>query len=149
MSYIKVIDLLKKGENFHRDLAAYYENLEHDALKPEVKAMLAHMRLHEEALANTIHIYESEAPKGVLDTWFQYEPEANLAKMVSEIEVEADMSPDDVVEMALSFDNAMVILYQQLREMSPPTEVREAIDRVLELETEERKRLFRALQDGM
>lgn len=149
MSYIKVIDLLKKGEKFHRDLAAYYENLEHEALKPEVKAMLEHMRLHEEALANTIRMYEAEAPKGVLETWFQYEPEANLAKMVSEVTVSPDMSRDDVVEMALNFDNAMVILYKQLREMSPPTEVREAIDRVLELETEERKRLFRALQDGM
>jgi len=149
MSYIKVIDLLKKGEKFHRDLAAYYESLEHEASKPEVKAMLEHMRLHEEALANTIHVYEAEAPTGVLETWFQYEPEANLAKLIAEVEVSPDMDHDDVVELALNFDNAMVILYQQLREMSPPTEVREAIDRVLELETEERKRLFRALQSGM
>jgi len=149
MSYIKLIDLLKKGEKFHRDLAAYYEDLEHEASNPQVKCMLEHMRLHEEILANSIHAYEMEAPSGTIDMWFQYEPETNLAKMIAEADVSPDMGPDEVIEMAVKFDNAMVMLYRQLREMSPPTQVREAFDKLLEMEEEQRKRLVRGLQGGM
>jgi len=149
MSYVKLIDLLKKGEDFHRNLAAYYEQLEQEATRSDVKYMLEHMRLHEEVLANAIHAYESEAPAGIIDNWYQYEPDTNLAKMIAEVEVGPDMTPDDAIEMAVRFDSAMVMLYKQLREMSPPTEVREALDKILEMEEEQRKRLVRGLQGGM
>lgn len=148
MSYVKMIDLLRRGEKFHNDLAAYYESLKESARREDVKMMLEYIKRHETFLAQTLKAYEAEAPSKVLDTWFQYEPEASLMDAINSVAIDPDMTPDDVIELAVKLDECLISLYKQMKEFSPPAEVLEAVDKLLEIEEEQRNKMVHGLQGG-
>ena len=146
MAAIQMIDLLKKGEAFHQNLAAYYEQVSHDVDREDVRIILDYMSRHEEYLGHCFEDYEKHAPKAVAEHWFKWVPDTNFAKIMEQASIPHDATVEDVIRLARHFDDCLIQLYQQLVEMSPPGLLRDALGKLLEMEQQQEKLMVRNLQ---
>jgi hypothetical protein len=146
MSAITLIELLREGERFHRDLAAYYARAEHLAQHDDLRHALERMREHEIVLARTLQALEGEMTPGVVNTWHETPPHAEVAEAIRKAQITPDMSPEEAVEVAQRLDESLIQLYAHLHALSPPYEARQAIARILEVEKAAKKRLPREVE---
>lgn len=146
MAAVQMIDLLKRGEQFHKDLADYYENLESHMRREEVRRVLEYMSWHERCLEHCFHDYEKSAPQGVAHAWFKGVPDINLARLLDEARIAPDASVDDVLQLALRVDDALIEIYKFLRERTMSEELKEVLDQLMTMEREEEKRMAWSLQ---
>lgn len=147
MAAHQMIDLLRFTEQFHRDLADYYEQLGHEVRREDVKQTLDYMAHHERCLQLCFHEYETAAPKPVTQAWLKNPPEFRYPDGLREKRLHPDMSVDEVLHLAIQFDEALIAFYQHLAGQHLPGELRAAIDAILDMEREEEKRLVRGVQD--
>ena len=148
MAAIQVSDLLIRCQHFHHRLAEYYEGLENEVRRPEVRAMLDFMARHEHHLEHCIELYSKTAAPGVTQAWFKVAPDDQAGKLLHEATVDPDMGVEDVIEMAMRFDDYLIRVYRQLAESTQNSQLREALENLLELEESEERRLAWDLQQG-
>jgi len=142
----KMLDLLKRGEQFHQNLAAYYQRLGKEVRRTDVKHVLEYMQRHEEYLEHCFHEYQLDAPKSVRDAWFRAAPTLDLDKMMRDATIDPEMRVDDVIAMALHFDDCLIQLYRQFAEIAVSENLRDALNTLLEMEREEERKAIWALQ---
>ncbi|HNR29435.1 MAG TPA: hypothetical protein PKI11_00970 [Candidatus Hydrogenedentes bacterium] len=147
MAAHQMIDLLRFTEQFHKDLADYYERLGHEMRREDVRQALDYMAHHERCLQLCFHDYEVAAPKPVTQAWLKNPPDFQYPDGLREKRVNPEMSVEEVLGLAIRFDEALIAFYQRLAEQALPGDLRAAIDAILEMEREEEKRLVRGLQD--
>ncbi|MBP8130260.1 MAG: hypothetical protein KA184_11840 [Candidatus Hydrogenedentes bacterium] len=147
MAAHQMIDLLRFTEQFHQDLADYYEQLGQQAQREDVKQTLDYMAHHEHCLQLCFHEYELGAPKPVTQAWLRNPPEFRFPSGLREKRISADMTVDEVLRLALQFDEELIAFYERLAGLDLPGELRAAIDAILDMEREEEKRLVRGIQD--
>jgi len=148
MAYITMLDLLRRAQAFHQNLARYYDALSHEAQREDVKFVLEYMSRHEQVLEECIRQYERDAPKGVLRRWFQYSPETGLAEMMRNADLSPDMDVGQVIRTAMEFDDALIKIYRQLRDIAVPSELQDALTNLIEMEETEKRRMVRKLQEN-
>ncbi|MBI2422026.1 MAG: hypothetical protein HYV27_04280 [Candidatus Hydrogenedentes bacterium] len=146
MASCQMIDMLKRGEQFHHLLADYYENMENHVGREDVKMVLDYMRRHEEFLAQCFRDYEEQAPRGITQAWFKVRPDDHLLELLESVEIRPDVSVDEVVRQAMRFDEALIGLYRQLSEVAVSEQLREALEKILLLELQEEKKLTQQFQ---
>ncbi|MEX0704276.1 MAG: hypothetical protein WD069_19405 [Planctomycetales bacterium] len=134
MSYRQVGDILQEIEAVHRALAVFYQDWAAHAEDERAQAVLAHVRRHEDFFKEALARYEPQAAQGILDTWIQYTPEEALNDALKEVELSADISVDDVAEVVLRVDQALLEAYRQLSESTAAPRVRELFTTLMELE---------------
>lgn len=134
MAYRQVRDILKDIEGFHRTLARFYREWESRSRDERAQALLAHVRRHEEFFKQSLARYEPRAAQGILDTWIQYPPDEQLNGALAEIEFHPDMCVDDVAEVVLRMDAALLEAYRQLADSTAAPSVSELFETLLELE---------------
>ncbi|MCC6145184.1 MAG: hypothetical protein IT368_15360, partial [Candidatus Hydrogenedentes bacterium] len=74
MGSTRIIDIIRRAEQFHRDLARYYQRLGDHARSAEVKQALDFMSQHERSMQKIIQEYEKETPENVAETWVKSVP---------------------------------------------------------------------------
>ena len=146
MGSMRMMDLLKKGEAFHEQLAAYYERLSHEVDREEVRIILEYVSRHETYLGHCFEDYEKHAPKAVAEHWFKWIPDTRFSALMEAEAIPHDAEVDDVIRMARRFDDCLIQLYQELVEMSPPGQLRDALGKLLEMEQQQEKLMVRNLQ---
>lgn len=144
----RIIDIIKRAEQFHNDLAHYYAELGEHEQSEEVRHALDFMSRHELQLQRCIQEYEKEAPKAIAETWVQSMPDLRNLDMVNKAELHADMSIEEVIAMVMSFDQVMIDIYKHLCDRAISQDLREALEKLLTLEEESERRALRGLQDG-
>lgn len=139
-------DLLHLTEQFHGALAEYYQSIENAVRREDVKQTLDFLSRHEQFIMMALEEYERSAPKGVADAWFTNFPGFKMPEPLKEQPVDPEMSVEELLELALHFDNSLIAWYQQIAARDLPDELRAAIESILELEREEEKRIVRGVQ---
>lgn len=134
MAYRQVRDILKDIRDCHRTLADFYEDWEHHAQDQRAQAVLRHVGNHEEFFTEALARYEPRAAEGILDTWIQYPPDETLKDAFEEVELTPETSVDDVVEVVLRMDRALIDAYRQLADSTAAPRVTELFESLLELE---------------
>ena len=137
MPYQTVGDMLKRSEDFHGQLSDFYTRLGASAEEPRVKLLLEHMGRHEKRLGQWLVEYEQAAPGALLDTWCQFTPERATCKCFEGIDLQPDMSMDDVVAVAQRLDGCLLALYRELAEAAATEEARDLFESLLEMEQRE------------
>jgi rubrerythrin len=136
-------DVLEHARVFHKQLSELYHQLEGKAERERVRMLLDYLSRHEKHLDESLASYEEEASRMVLDTWFQYTPEADTSQLLAQIKLQPGMSVSDVVRVALRLDDYLVDLYRSMAEHSDIPEVREVFTNLLDMERQEKHQAAR------
>jgi hypothetical protein len=140
----RTIDFLHWAENYHRRLRDFYEQRRAEAARPEVRTLLQYMAQHQDILARVIGEYESEASRRVLDTWFKVSPDPKAFKDPETAGFRAEMTPGEVIDLALDLDRSLRDMYAILARDAESEDLRDIIRNLLEIENREEIRLLRS-----
>jgi hypothetical protein len=130
-------DIIDLARRFHNEVSAFYERLGNQASKGRVRLLLQYMSRHEKHLEECLAEYELDASQRILETWFQYTPATTPVEHLQTIQLEPEMSIDDVVDLALRLDEYLVDLYREVANQADSREVAEVFGNLLNLEQQE------------
>lgn len=144
-NFEQVKDVLDHGRQLHADLRGFYDSLNERGQQARVKMLLDYLSRHERHLEDTVARFEGESKKHVLDTWMQYAPSIDVSKMIDAQtgNVHGDMSVEEVVRLAIQFDDALVELYREAAEEADVSRVKDVFRNLVELESHEKLKMVR------
>lgn len=141
MPFKQTRDVIEKARAFHSDLASFYHRLEAVAEKERVKMVLDWLASHEERMEAKLAEVEASTAKRMLDSWYQYPPDATVQEAVARLDVRPDMRAQDVICMALHLDENLLRLYKRAADTASMNEVRDVFESLLEEGKKEREKL--------
>lgn len=144
-NFEQVKDVLDYGRQLHADLSGFYESLNERKQQVRVRMLLDYLSRHERHLEETVERFEDESKKQVLDTWMQYAPSIDVSGMIDtqSANVHGDMSVDEVVQIAIRFDDALVELYREAAQEADVDRVKDVFCNLVELESNEKLKMVR------
>lgn len=143
-NFEQVKDVLDYGKAIHTELRKFYESHNEQNRQARVKMLLDYLSRHESHLEETLERFEAENQRNVLETWMQYAPSIDIQQIIKGKCLSQDMSVDDVVQLALEFDEAVVELYREAADESDVPHVKEVFQSLVELENQEKVHLLKA-----
>ena len=105
--------------------------------------VLDYLSRHEQNLEDALERFEHDARKSILDTWMQYAPSSKVDQMLKATCIAPNMSVDEVVRLAIDFDNALIELYKDAAREADEEPVKELFQDLVNMENDERQRLAR------
>lgn len=140
----QVIDFLHWAEAYHKRLHDFYAGREHEAARPEVRALLDYMARHQDIVRHVIEEYEKGASQDVLESWYKVSPDPKAFKDPETAGFRADMTTDEVIDLALDLDQSLISMYKMLIRDAESDELREVLENLLQEEEREEVRLLRS-----
>lgn len=142
-NFEQVKDVLDYGKKLHAELRGFYDSLNEQSQQTRVKMMLDYLSRHEQHREEALQRFEHDAKKQILDTWMQYAPSIDIEAIVKSHSIVPGMSVDEVIKLAMEFDNALVELYKEAaREVDVP-HVQEVLQNLVDMENQEKLRFVR------
>ena len=149
MPYEQVENILKRAERFHHKLAEFYRELDDTAENEDevVKMIITYLREHEEKLERKLAEFGRSAFKNIMDTWVQFPPAEHLDHIIDHFDRHQRMSVNDLIGLALQFDNALLDFYREAAEGAPTERVKEMFETLFSEGRNERRKLVSAVFD--
>ena len=142
-----VEDILEHARSFHRNLGTAFDRLEHNTGSEKLRLMLDYLAKHESSLARSLKEFQKGSSETRLHQYFVHGPPAELMRELSEIDVAAQDSVEDIQEKLLKLDNALIEIYSQLAEKARTPEIADIFQALHETATRERNNFVRGVQD--
>lgn len=142
-TYKQTFEIFDYARIFHRKMREFYNQLHEKTEKQRIKLLLEYLSRHEKQRVETLARYEKDASRKVMDTWFKYVPENISFDCLKNIEINSNMSVDDVVEIALGMNNCLIELYKGVIEETKVEEVKDVFNSLLRRVEQEEKNLVR------
>ena len=136
-------DVLDYVREYHKKLSDFYHKLADQTHRERVKILLDYMARHERHFEESLAAYEKDASKTVMDSWLQCAPDIDIDDTFTDVNLESDMSVDDVVNLAVKFDNYVIELYKKIADSCELTETKNVFTKLLEMENHEKYNLVR------
>ena len=140
MPATQLLNFLKSGKEFHHNLAAYYTALGDCVRREEVKQIVEYMKRHEEYLEQCFELYELDAPAALRQTWFRQVPNLDKVEQPDPKDLNTEMSVDEVLDMALRYDAALIQVYREMASMATSDSAREILEHIVAMEEAEERR---------
>jgi rubrerythrin len=125
MSYDPIRRIMNRSKEIHEGIRGFYERLSDQTEKKRVRMLLEYLKEHQKELENTLEDLKGQASQDVLDAWLQYRPEPSVEQMLPDMEFKPEMSVDELVQAALSIDDALITYYRRIAENTEFQEVKE------------------------
>lgn len=136
-------DILERARAFHAELSRFYERMGERADREKLKMLLTYMSRHETNLAECLRRYEREAAQRILDTWFKYPSDKADGAGLEQLSIDPSATVEEVVQLALKLDRALVDLYTEMAAQSVSQEVRDLFSSLLRTEQKEENQMVR------
>ncbi len=147
MAFEQIRDVLDRTVEIHGRISELYDRLGDKAQRPRVRMLLDYLSRHEKHLQESLAIYEHEVSGRVLDCWCRDIPHSIPSDCFECSDLSADMSIDEVINVAVRLDYCLIKLYEAMADCAPYEDVREVFKRLLEMEEREEVEMIRnALQ---
>ena len=143
MRFEQTRDVLNHTRDFHGKLARFYHSLADETQQERIKLLLEYFSRHEQHLGDSLDRFEDETSTSVLNTWIDFSQDKALLRFPADINIEPDMSVDQVIKIAMDLDERLIRLYRQLVENTRVPELREIFEKLLALEESEKLRVAR------
>ena len=144
MAPLRLIDVLRKAEVFHRDLSYYYQSHVAETQDEEIRLLLEYLSRHEAYLQHCLQEYERGASKGVLEAWFKISPNLRAFPRIEQFRFGNDMKREDLVQLGLDLDRFLISVYRELVGRAISTPLREALTDLIEMEHREEIKVMRS-----
>ena len=105
--------------------------------------ILNYLQRHEQNLETCLQAYEKDASEAVLNTWFKFSPGLDLPDSKDLDAVSSNLSVDDVVALAIRYDECLIRLYRQAEKDAVSDEVRDIFRKLLTMAEAEEHQLAR------
>jgi len=142
-NFEQVKDVIEYSQEIHGRLAGFYNQLSENHQLNHVKMLLDYLKRHERNLADCLSQYEHDAAQQIMDTWLQYAPTRHLEDRIKYFPIHSGMTLQEVIDIALDLDNALVELYRDVRDNVDTPELKEVFQNLIDLENNEKKRMVR------
>ncbi|RTR35037.1 hypothetical protein [Shewanella atlantica] len=141
MRFQQLSELLGYVATCRVEMAQLYNRLQTEADSSRVKMMLEYFQQHQKGVAEKLENYIDEAPKRVLDTWYKDITFEDFVKRCQDTVLTANMSEEDVLELHLELDNALINLLNKTAENSSSSEIAGALNDLVRVEKIQQQRL--------
>lgn len=128
---------------FHNKSSDFFDHLHRSDEKGELKILLDYLTQHEKLREKTIQKYKSENSSKAKDAWFKYVPIKSASSYLKSLEVDSNMSVQDVVQIAMDLDDQLIELYKRLVGNSKNTDIKNIFSSLLLRLKQEKKNLVR------
>ena len=105
--------------------------------------LLDYLSRHERNRELALERFEEGSRQGLLNVWMQYAPPSHVEDLLRDCAIRPDMSVDDVVRIAMAFDNALIELYGGTAEIVEDPHAKEVFVNLVEMEKQEKQRFIR------
>ena len=147
MSNEQTRDILEHARQFHQHVSEFYDQLSCQTEKERIKMLLDYMSRHEQNMAKALADFEHSAPVHLLNACYkvgrQFRP---CSEVIRDLNISADMSVDEVIQMGLEFDDCLIAVYKDRAENAPDENVRGVFQNLVELAQKEKRQLSRNAQ---
>jgi rubrerythrin len=143
-NFEQIKDVLDYSRQLHAQIRRYYDSLNAQTGQKRVKMLLDYLSRHEKHMEESLDQYEHEAKQGVLDVWLQYAPSTKIEEKLKQCVVRPGMAVDEIVKIALEFDDALVQLYKEVVREVDDEKVRAVFRNLIERENQEKLLLVRS-----
>jgi hypothetical protein len=131
MRFEQTREILNHIRDFHSSLSHCYQQLEDDKVRERTELLLDYLVTREKDLASAIEDFTSDADKELLDTWFQFADETKLLTFACPvIENPAEMSTDEVIQLAEQAHNCMISAFDEILENCETARVRDVFQQL-------------------
>ena len=144
MRFKPIKDFLAYIEECHLALADLYRRLSLEASDEKVKLLLDFMRNKEQLSYQHLHEYSQQAPTSILETWLDNIFDQSFPLKCRQMQLQAELSIEDVVTLAMSFDTQLIELLQNAAYSSPTIEAELALENLTNQEEEAMHRVIMA-----
>jgi rubrerythrin len=139
-AYQTVAEILEEVREYHHRLSDLYRVLGSSADSKRLEMLLQYMSRHEQIFERALARYEESGRRKILGTWSQYVADEDLDLRAVEVKPHAPI--DQVVDMALEFDEKLIRFYEDMaKNMSDYEDVRVFFQSLAEQEKQERVQL--------
>ncbi|MFT4836002.1 MAG: hypothetical protein ACJAYB_001762 [Psychromonas sp.] len=140
-------DFLVYIEECHQALADLYLRLSLEENNEKVKLLLDFMNNKKQLSRLQLHQYTQQAPSSLLETDLDSEFDPHFLSKCQQTELKAELSFDDVVALAISFDIQLIELLQTAAHDSPNIEAEIALGKLANQEEETLHHVVTALHE--
>ncbi len=144
MRFKPIKDFLAYIEECHLALADLYRRLSLEANDEKVKLLLDFMRNKEQLSYQHLHEYAQQAPTSILETWLDNIFDQSFPLKCRQMQLQAELSIEDVVTLAMSLDTQLIELLQNAAYSSPTIEAELALENLTNQEEEAMHRVIMA-----
>lgn len=142
-NFEQVKDVLDYGIELHGELTKLYDRLADRSQQARAKLLLDYLGRHEYARAEALQRYEADSHAGRLDVWLQYAPTLEVEQRLADCAIRPDMSVDEVMRVALDFDDALIDIYKEAAREAEDTQARALFENLIVMEEKEKQRFIR------
>ncbi len=142
-NFEQVKDVFDYGIDLHGQLSALYNSIGAHSDQERVKMVLDYLSRHERDRGQAMRRFEQEPHAGELDVWLQFAPSPEIETLLADCVIRSDMSVDDIVKIAMAFDNALIEIYKEAARQAEDTHAREIFENLVEMEEKEKQRFIR------
>ncbi|HUL11170.1 MAG TPA: hypothetical protein VLU73_03250 [Methylococcaceae bacterium] len=142
-NFEQVKDVLDHGRKLHAELRKFYDSLNGQNQQDRVRMVLDYLSRHEQNREEALERFEHDARKGILETWMQYAPSSTVEQKLKATCIAPNMSVDEVLKLAMEFDNALVELYKEAAREAEEDHVKAVFQDLVKMENGEKERLAR------
>jgi rubrerythrin len=132
------------GKKLHGAIARLLDEVTEQAEFERVKMLSEYIARHERHLEESLASFEKNSRSGILEAWLEYSPDLDVDAVTRRCVIPDHPSSDDVVRVALDFDQALVDLYREVAEKVSDQKVKEVFRNLLALEEREITQVARA-----
>jgi len=140
----QVREFVDFGKHLHGQVKELYETLNEHAALERVKMLLEFLSRHEAHMEESLARFEKDSRKGILDAWLEYSPELNVEAVMARFPVQERPSSDEIIQLAMDFDDTLVKLYREVAEKVNDSKTKEVFKNLLQLEEKEKIQVARA-----
>ena len=140
----QVREFVDFGKHLHGKLKELYDDLGEHAQLERVKMLLDFLRRHEQHMEESLARFEKESRHGILEAWLEYSPALDVEKVMDRLHLQENPSSDEIIQIAMDFDDALVNLYKEVAEKVSDSKVKALFKNLLQLEEKEKIQVARA-----
>ena len=140
----QVREFVDFGKHLHGKIKELYEDLNEHAQLERVKLLLDFLSRHEQHMEESLARFEKESRHGILEAWLEYSPGLDVDKVMDRFRLRENPSSDEIIQIAMDFDDALVSLYREVAEKANNSKVKALFNNLLQLEESEKIQVARA-----
>jgi hypothetical protein len=107
--------------------------------------MLDYFQLHEQKVHDSLIRYSKDAPKRILDTWYQDIVFEDFSARCKAVTLAPNASDEDVLELHLDLENRLIEFLEKVAITGATEEIRSALMGLVEVERTRQKRLVHSV----
>jgi rubrerythrin len=140
----QVREFVDFGKHLHGKIKELYDDLNEHARLERVKMLLDFLSRHEQHMEESLARFEKESRHGILEAWLEYSPGLDVDKVMDRFHLRENPSSDEIVQIAMDFDDTLVSLYKEVAEKANNPKVKALFKNLLQLEEKEKVQVARA-----